>query len=67
MPTVTSSAIVRLEYDAMARELQITFVTGKTYVYWYVPRSVYKRLLKAASKGVFFNEHIRDHYMYAQA
>jgi KTSC domain-containing protein len=62
MPRVESSMIRRLEYEEAARELEITFTSGKTYVYFAVPKSVYQRFLKAASKGQFFNDHIKDQY-----
>jgi KTSC domain len=62
MPTVVSSAIARIEYDGLSHELQITFVTGNTYVYEGVPHAVYERFLEAESKGSFFNATIRDDY-----
>ncbi len=62
MPDVTSSAIIRVEYNALARELVVTFITGKAYTCFGVPRAMYGRFVTANSKGQFFNEYIRDHY-----
>jgi hypothetical protein len=62
MPDVTSTAITHIDYDAPARELAITFITGKRYTYFDVPESVYGRFVTANSKGQFFNEYIRDRY-----
>jgi KTSC domain-containing protein len=62
MPRVESSMIRRIEYEEAARELEITFTSGRTYVYFDVPKSVYDRFLKATSKGQFFNDHIKDQY-----
>jgi len=62
MPDVTSTAIVRIDYNAPARELEVTFITGKTYTYFGVPGDVYGRFVTANSKGQFFNEYIRDQY-----
>jgi YD repeat-containing protein len=65
MPTVTSTAITRIDYDALSRRLAVTFVTGKTYAYFGVPRGVYDDFLRASSMGAFFNEQIRDRYDFA--
>jgi hypothetical protein len=62
MPQVNSSAIIRVAYDDHARRLEVTFVTGRVYAYDAVPRRVYERLLRAPSKGQFFNSEIRDRY-----
>ena len=64
MPRVDSSMIRRIDYDEAARELDITFTSGKTYTYFEVPKQVYERFLKASSKGQFFNDCIKDEYGY---
>ena len=65
MPTVSSSAIRRIEYDELTSRLHVTFASGKTYTYYRVPRSIYERFLLAASKGTFFNDHVKDRYSVA--
>jgi len=65
MPTVNSSAIREIEFDELTNRLQITFTSGKTYTYYAVPRSVYEALLRAPSKGAFYNEYIKDQYGFA--
>ena len=62
MPYVSSSAITRIEYNEITRELHITFTSGKTYAYHGVPRDLYERFLRASSKGQFFNDYIKDQY-----
>jgi KTSC domain len=62
MPAVASSAILRIEYNEFARELHATFTSGNTYTYYGVPKDVYERFLRAASKGQFFNDYIKDRY-----
>ena len=62
MPTVNSSAIRAIEFDAFTNRLYVTFTSGKAYTYYQVPRSVYERFVAAASKGAFFNEVIKDRY-----
>ncbi len=64
MPTVVSSAIVRIRYQPQGHSLLVTFVSGKTYAYEGVPEQVYDAFLAAPSHGVFFNENIRDRYPY---
>jgi hypothetical protein len=62
MPTVGSSAIREIEFDELTHRLYVTFTSGKTYTYYRVPRSVYQRFVHAASKGMFFNDYIKDRY-----
>jgi hypothetical protein len=65
MPAVESSALNWIDYDKSTQELYVTFKSGKTYTYYGVPEQVYLALLKASSKGIFFNEYIRDQYSVA--
>jgi YD repeat-containing protein len=67
MPAVGSTAIQRIDYDAAARVLSVTFAGGNAYKYYHVPRSVYESFLHADSKGLFFNTYIRDRYDFALA
>ena len=67
MPAVTSTAILRVEYDEFLHQLQITFAGGDTYVYYDVPRGVYAAFLRASSRGTYFNTCIRDHYRFTQS
>lgn len=66
MPDVSSSVIRRIEYDENARDLDVTFVSGKRYIYHDVPLEIYVEFLDASSKGEFFNEHIKDRYAFAE-
>jgi hypothetical protein len=67
MPDVRSSMIARVEHDASTRELSITFTSGKTYIYYDVPRKTYSELLAADSKGSYFLACIKDCYPYAES
>lgn len=62
MPFVESSAIERIDYRPERRELFVTFTSGRRYIYFDVPASIYRRFLDAESQGRYFNSHIRDHY-----
>jgi hypothetical protein len=66
MPRVESSVMTYVDYNEHARELDIVFVSGKRYRYLDVPRKVYAALLKADSKGEFFDDEIRDSYLSAE-
>jgi len=62
MPDVDSSAILRIYYSANRRELFVTFVSGRTYVYFDVSPQQYRGFLDAPSQGRYFNANIRDLY-----
>jgi lysyl-tRNA synthetase class 2 len=55
-----SSAIRGFTYDAPARALEVTFVSGRRYRYLAVPPETALALEQAESKGRFFNAEIRD-------
>ena len=60
-----STSIRQIAYDSDTRVLSVWFVsTGKRYDYAEVPPETYLAFRHAASKGRFFNAHIRDHYSY---
>ncbi len=57
-----STVISSYKYDPENQILQIRFVSGILYNYKDVPEELYEAMKKAFSKGVFFNEHIKDKY-----
>jgi hypothetical protein len=57
-----SSVISYYHYDATAKTLIIAFVSGMVYHYKNVPKAVYDRMKAVASKGIFFNQFIKDKY-----
>jgi hypothetical protein len=65
-PHMPSTVIRAYDYDAEAQVLTITFVTGRTYVYFAVPSEAYDDFATAFSKGTFFNKYIRDAYQYRE-
>ena len=61
------STVIRwFAYRPHQRELDITFQSGRRYVYEDVPQDVYESMRKAFSKGEFFNKHIRDRYTFTE-
>jgi hypothetical protein len=61
-----SSVIRGFSYDPAKRELRLTFVSGRRYVYAGVPAEVYDAFKNAPSRGAFFNHEIRDSYDYRE-
>lgn len=59
-----SSVIRFFRYSPDTRELTVTFVSGRLYVYENVPPEVAAAFRNAYSKGTFFNHEIRDRYPY---
>ena len=57
-----SSVIRDTSYDETTKEMRVTFVSGRVYVYDGVPRVIYNAFCNAPSKGVFFNVAIRGRY-----
>ncbi len=61
-----STTLVAAAYDDSAETLQLDFRDGTRYIYSGVVPGLYRGLLRAVSKGLFFNQHIRDHFPYAK-
>ena len=57
-----STVIRRFTYDPDARELHVTFVSGRRYRYHEVPAAIADEMRLAFSKGTFFNRRIRDRF-----
>ena len=66
MPDIMSTAILRLSYDAFARELDVVFISGRHFRYFNIPASAYRAFVDAPSKAVFFDRQIRDRYACAE-
>lgn len=62
-----STAIENYEYDQQRRQLRITFVNGRTYVYEGVPPEEFEAFETAGSLGRHFNLNIRDRYPFHEA
>ena len=62
MIRVNSSAIIAVGYDPQTRRMKIKFSQGDTYDFCGVPEHIFQGLLRAGSKGTYYNDHIRDRY-----
>ncbi len=63
---VESTTLASAGHDARAEVLELQFRSGAVYQYFQVPRRVYRDLLRASSKGSYFNQNIRGRYPYQQ-
>lgn len=63
MPSIVIRAAY---YDPDRQVLDITFTTGRRYLYRDVPPEEADRFHAAFSKGRHFNAHIRDHYDFTE-
>ena len=61
-----STSLATAAYDHSREQLELDFRDGTRYVYFGIAPSLYRDLLCAVSKGIFFNRYIRDHFPYAQ-
>jgi predicted RNase H-like HicB family nuclease len=57
-----SAAIKAVSYERHKRELFVTFVGGRTYVYDNVPPEVFEEFKTANAKAAFLNREISDRY-----
>ena len=64
---VSSSNLASVGYDSSSRTLEVEFLNGTIYQYANVPTDRHVGLLKASSKGDYFNFYIKEGgYSYTQ-
>ena len=64
---VHSSNIFAIGYDASIARLEVQFHNGHLYQFYGVPMAIYNGLLRAPSKGKFFDIYIKKGpYVYRQ-
>ena len=62
MPTLNSSAIAAVEYDAATSTLKVKFRSNyRWYTFYHVPERHYIGLIQSNSPGRYYNLHI-THY-----
>jgi len=59
-----SSVVRKMDYDCAHQRLRVEYVSGNIYDYFNVPAEVYEAMVRAGSKGVFLNQHIKGHYSF---
>lgn len=63
---VASTNLGSVGYDAATQTLEVQFLSGRIYRYHGVPEKLHEQLIRATSKGQFFNAHIRDHHDFSR-
>ncbi len=61
---VSSSNIRSVGYEVEAQMLELEFHSGGVYRYSGVPEVIYRGLIRAASKGSYFHQNIKDRYSF---
>jgi hypothetical protein len=64
---VESTTLVTVAYDELRELLQLEFRSLAIYQYFGVPAAVHEGLLRAPSKGSYFNQVIRGRFPYGLA
>ena len=64
--SVASSNLASVGYDAATQTLEVEFLNGSIYQYYNVPENMHSQLVRAVSKGRFFNQYIRVSYPYSR-
>jgi KTSC domain len=64
---VESTTLAMVTYDEARELLQLEFRSRAIYQYFGVPAAVHTALLRAPSKGSYFNRIIRGHFPYSLA
>jgi hypothetical protein len=63
---VESTTLGTVAYDADRKLLQLGFLDQTVYRYFDVPVDVHQNLLRASSKGAYFNRFIRGRFAHAR-
>src|ERR1017187_3425676 len=63
--TVESTSLATVAYDDARKLLQLEFCSRAIYQYFGVPAAVHAALLRAPSKGIYFNRVIRGGFPYS--
>lgn len=63
---VPSTTLATVAYDADRELLQLEFLDRTVYQYSAVPAHIHAALLRAPSKGAYFNRFIRGRFAYTQ-
>lgn len=63
---VASTNLTSVGYDAETGTLEVEFSNGRVYQYYGVPNNMHDQLMRAPSKGQFFNFYIRNSYPFSR-
>ena len=60
--TVTSTSLAKVAYDSEREQLDVEFHDRSTYRYSGIPQQTYLELMRAPSKGAYFNLNVRNNF-----
>jgi len=63
---VSSTNIRSIGYDAGTQTLEVEFLSGSVYQYYGVSGVLHEEMMRAASKGRFLNQYIKNAYPYSR-
>jgi hypothetical protein len=63
---LNSTSLKGAAYCFQKALLELEFRSGAIYRFGGVPEATYRELLRAESKGVYFNHHIRNRFPYVK-
>ena len=63
---VASSNIASIGYDEKTETLEVEFLNGSIYQYYNVPLSIHQQIMQEGSKGMFFNQYVKNAYPYSR-
>jgi len=61
-----STSLNAATFQEQSAFLELEFRNGAIYRYSDVPAQVYRELLRAESKGRYFNQHVRNRFSYTK-
>ena len=63
---LNSTSLQAVTYQDRCAVLDLEFRSGAVYRYFGIPAQTFEELLRAESKGGYFNSHIRNRFAYAR-
>ena len=64
--SVSSSNIASVGHDTSSQTLEVEFLNGSIYEYYYVPEHVYQELISASSVGGYFAQRVKNVYGFSR-
>jgi hypothetical protein len=62
LESINSSNIEAAGFDPIQSKMVVRFKSGAYYEYLSVPQQIYEQFRGAQSKGIFFNQNIKNYY-----
>ena len=63
---VASSNLTSIGYDESSQTLEVEFMNGTIYQYYNIGAGLFESLMRAPSKGQFFNQNIKSAFAFSR-